>query len=342
MGLAGGCPRKLGAAVLELRADGATRSVGVLTSLRLALTSRATAGSSYCSAGIDVSAGQLSRAEIRRLASALAQLGIRRVRLSGAEPRQRPDLLGIVADLCATPGVEEVALTTGGELLDVLALPLRRAGLSRLAIRLDTFRPDRLRDLAGRSAALWRILRGFDAAADAGFPCLSAMTVVLRGKNDDELGELVRYAWRRNATARLVEARPSERARAVSTAAMRGLLLAQGVRLRDEEGGWGPCRRASGEAEDPAGACAGFVELVSLPEPTARPCGRCDRIRIGPDGALRPCAGGRREVPLRDLLQRDPPNVIRIRARLKAAMRPAARLDVRRRDAEPNAPPLSP
>ena len=309
-----------------------------LRSMRLALTSRGGVGSGYCAAGTDAPAGLLSRAEIARLAAALAQLGIRRVRVTGAEPRQRSDLPGIIADLRATPGVEEVALVTSGDLLDVLAPSLRRAGLSRLAIRLDTLRPDRLHALAGRSAELWRILRGFDAAAALGFPGLTAVTVVLRGRNDDELGALVRYAWRRSATARLVEARPSERATPVSAAEMRELLLAQGVRLRGVEGGWDARRGAAGESEDAAGTCAGILELVSRPDPAARPCARCHRIRIAPDGALRACVGGRREVPLRDLLQRDPPNLARIRARVAAAIAPAPRA---RRRPEP-APPLSP
>ncbi|HEU4383648.1 MAG TPA: radical SAM protein [Anaeromyxobacteraceae bacterium] len=310
--------------------------LGALTTLRLALTSRAAAGASYCAAGTDAPAGQLSREEIRRLAAAVAQLGFRRIRLT-AEPRQRSDLTGIVADLLAIPGVEEVGLSTSGDLLDALAPSLRSAGLSRLAVRLDTLQSGKLAELAGRSAALWRILRGFDAAAAAGFPRLSAVTVVRRGRNDDELGALVRYAWRRRATARLIEARPSARATPVSAAEMREALLAQGVRLRDEEGGWGPRRHASGESEDEAGACAGAMELVSLPDPAAPPCPRCNRIRIGPDGAVRPCAGGRREVPLRDLLQRDPPSSVRIRARLVVATSPA-----RRRRQGPTASPPSP
>ncbi|HEU4383655.1 MAG TPA: GTP 3',8-cyclase MoaA [Anaeromyxobacteraceae bacterium] len=288
-----------------------------ITYLRLSLTARCNFRCSYCTSGLEAPGGQLSAAEIRRAVSALAALGIRRVRLTGGEPTLRQDLVSIVESVRDTPGIEEVALTTNGQRLAGVAASLRRAGLSRVNVSVDTLDGNRLHRLSGRAASLARVLSGFEAAASAGFDSLKMNTVVMRGVNDDELAALARYAWSLGATPRFIELMPFGPGSPVPVSQMKVLLAAQGIPLQpDATRGWGPAHYMHGESA--AGRGAGLVGFIGAMSEGF--CATCNRIRLGPNGALRPCLGGRAEVPLRDLLQRDLVDVAAVEARVAAAL----------------------
>jgi len=275
-----------------------------ITYLRLSLTDRCNLRCSYCNpAGPGRSRGiPLSREEIRRLATVLAPLGIRRVRLTGGEPTLRRDLPSIVADLAGIAGIEEVALTTNGLLLEEQAALLRAAGLARLNVSLDTLDPSRLQRLSGAAADLPRLLRGLGAAAAAGFRSLKFNTVVLRGENDGELGELARFAWRHGAIARFIELMPFGAGTPVPVAEMQSLLESQGIHLEpDSTRGWGPARHMRGTGEEAGRPVRGLVGFIGAL--TENFCDGCNRVRVGADGTLRACLGGRDEVALADLLR---------------------------------------
>jgi len=279
--------------------DGRGRAVSYL---RLSLTARCNFACSYCSPSPDAAADQLSRADAARLVRVFAALGVNRVRLTGGEPTLRRDLPDVARDVARTPGVSEVALTTNGHRLEAQAAELRAAGVSRLNVSLDTLDPDRLMALSGRAADLGRILRGIAAAARTGFAALKLNVVVVRGVNDGELGALARFAWRHGATPRFIELMPFGSGEPVATAEVKRLLEAQGVRLApDATRGWGPAYHMRGQAGDGAGAVGGLVGFIGAM--TENFCDGCNRVRVGPDGALRPCLGGRDRVPLLDLLR---------------------------------------
>jgi cyclic pyranopterin phosphate synthase len=287
--------------------------------LRLSLTDRCNFRCSYCSpAGPDRPDAALSREDVSRLVAVFARLGIRRVRLTGGEPTLRRDLLDVVRDVAATPGIEEIALTTNGHLLSTLAGPLREAGVSRLNVSLDTLDAAGLRRLSGPAASLERIVRGIEAAARAGFAALKLNVVVVRGVNDGELGELVRFAWRAGATPRFIELMPFGRGEPVPTAEVKALLSAQGVRLApDASRGWGPAYHMRGESEDagrPARGLVGFIGAM-----TESFCDGCNRLRVAADGSLRACLGGRERVPLLPLLRAGAPDE-EIGARVREAL----------------------
>ncbi|HEU4382050.1 MAG TPA: GTP 3',8-cyclase MoaA [Anaeromyxobacteraceae bacterium] len=269
-----------------------------ITYLRLSLTDRCNFHCSYCAPAAREGRGPLmSREEIRRLVAIFARLGIRRVRLTGGEPTLRRDLLGVVSDVRATPGIEEVALTTNGHLLQDLARPLAQAGVSRLNVSLDTLDPARLRRLAGPKATLERITRGLLEASHAGFASLKTNAVVVRGENHDELGDLARFAWRHGATARFIELMPFGPGEPVPVAEMLSLLEAQGVRLApDQTRGWGPARHMRGESEAGGEGLSGLVGFIGAM--TENFCESCNRVRVGADGSLRACLGGRERVAL--------------------------------------------
>ncbi len=267
----------------------------VIAYLRLSLTDRCNFRCSYCSVS-DYEDGDrvLSRAEIRRVLAAFAGLGVRRVRLTGGEPTLRREVVGIVADARATPGIEEVALTTNGHRLRELAVPLRDAGLLALNVSLDTLREETLLRVSGRGARLHEVLDGIDAAAAAGFGSLKLNAVVMGGVNDGELGELVRHAWSRGATPRFIELMPFGDGVPVPTARVKQLLAAQGVPLApDPKRGWGPAHYMRG-----AGGLVGFIGAI-----TENFCEGCNRARLTADGGFQACLGGSERVNLRDLVR---------------------------------------
>jgi len=267
--------------------------------LRLSLTDRCNFRCDYCSpANHENPDHLLTRGEIARLADVFARLGVRRIRLTGGEPTLRRDLVDVVRDLRATPGIEEVALTTNGHRLAELSRPLREAGLASLNVSLDTLDRDRLLRLSGRGAFLADVLEGIDAASAAGFPHLKINTVAVGGVNEDELGRLVHYAWDRGASPRFIELMPFGNGVPVPTARVKEILREQGLRLApDEKRGWGPAHYLREEGSDPP-RFVGFIGAL-----TENFCDRCNRARIAADGGFQACLGGDSRYNLRDLLR---------------------------------------
>jgi cyclic pyranopterin phosphate synthase len=287
--------------------------------LRLSLTDRCNFQCSYCApAGPEACDDLLARRDLARLVGIFARLGIRRVRLTGGEPTLRGDLLEIVRDVRATPGIEEIALTTNGHLLAALARPLREAGVSRLNVSLDTLDPERLHAISGRAATLERIVSGIGAAAASGFDSMKANVVVVAGVNDGELGDLARFAWRHGATPRFIELMPFGPGRPVPTAEVKVRLGAQRVALApDATRGWGPAYHMRGSSTDGGRPVSGLVGFIGAM--TENFCDGCNRVRVGADGSLRACLGGRDRVPLRDLLAAGTPEA-EIAAQIRAAL----------------------
>ncbi len=304
------------AAALAPLADAQGRRISYL---RLSLTDRCNFQCSYCApAGAEACDDLLARPDLARLVRIFAALGVRRVRLTGGEPTLRRDLLDVARDVRATPGIEEIALTTNGHLLAALARPLREAGVSRLNVSLDTLDPDRLHALSGRAATLGRILDGIAAAAAAGFTAVKLNVVVVAGVNDGELGDLVRFAWRHGATPRFIELMPFGPGRPVPTAEVKRRLEAQGVALApDATRGWGPAYHMAGSSTDGGRPVSGLVGFIGAM--TENFCEGCNRVRVSADGSLRACLGGRDRVPLRDLLAAGLPDA-EIAGRIRAAL----------------------
>jgi len=271
--------------------------------LRLSLTDRCNFRCSYCSpAAPERHEDPLTRPEVARLARIFGGLGIRRVRLTGGEPTLRRDLLEVVGEVKAAPGIEEIALTTNGHLLSRLAVPLREAGVTRLNVSLDTLQAAKLRRIAGPAATLERIVEGIEAAHAAGYASVKLNVVVVRGENEDELGDLARFAWRLGATARFIELMPFGPGAPVPTAEVKRLLAAQGVRLEpDTSRGWGPAHHMRGTSLVGGRETSGLVGFIGAM--TESFCDSCNRVRVGADGALRACLGGRARVGLRELLR---------------------------------------
>src|SRR5687767_3385380 len=133
----------------------------------------------------------LSYEEIAAVVQQLAPLGLRRLRITGGEPTIRPDLDRLIAMLRAVPGVEDISLSTNGVRLAELVKGFRAAGLDRVNISVDSLRPDRIRKISRRNVD-FDPLAAASAAETAGLAPIKINVVVMRGNNDDEIGDLAR------------------------------------------------------------------------------------------------------------------------------------------------------
>jgi cyclic pyranopterin phosphate synthase len=254
--------------------------------LRLAVTGRCNLCCVYCrpegashgAPGADPGVGAL-----RLLVECAAAEGVRKVRLTGGEPLLRADLEELVRAVSTVPGIDETVMTTNGLGLAARACGLRDAGLQRVNVSLDTLRPERMARMAGRDA-VEEVLAGIRRAARV-FPLVKTNTVVLRGWNDDELCELVRFAAEAGARARFIEYYPT-----LSAPSLAGLSAAEiRARLEAEFGALEPLPGDEGAVETlfrvpGPGATVGLIASAGEP-----PCERCAKLRVSPDGQLLPC-----------------------------------------------------
>jgi cyclic pyranopterin phosphate synthase len=275
-----------------------------LRSLRISVTDRCNLRCQYCMPEADYAwlprESILDFEEIATLTDAFASLGVDRVRLTGGEPLLRRDLPELVALLAARPAIRDLALTTNGVLLAQHARALRAAGLHRITISLDTLQPDRFQAIS-RFDELPAVLAGIDAAAAAGFDSLKIDTVVMRGRNDDELTALVEFGRSRHAEVRFIEYMDVGGATNWSPEAVvsRQEILA---RLTER---FGPIEPMAGRDSAPAerfrladGTTFGIIGSTTEPF-----CAACDRSRLTADGLWLLCLYARGGLDLRHPLR---------------------------------------
>jgi len=235
----------------------------------------------------------LSYEEIRIIVQAAAELGINKIRLTGGEPLVRAELPKLVKMLSRTEGIQELSLTTNGTLLKNYALELRQAGLSRINLSLDTLKPDRFRYIT-RLGSLKDVLEGISAAKKAGFDPVKINAVVMQGINDDEILDFARMTCEEGCHVRFIELMPFK--------GMAEFVPSVEVRQRiNLLGKLEPCPSITGNGPARYYRLAGAKGTVGFISPLTETsfCSRCNRIRLTPDGRLRPCLLGEDEIDLR-------------------------------------------
>lgn len=233
--------------------------------------------------------------ELTRVTRIFTGLGVRHVRLTGGEPLLRAQVADLAARLAGVPGIGDLAMTTNGVLLAPAAARLRDAGITRLTVSLDTLRRDRFEALTRRDH-LNDVLSGIDAAS-AAFGHVKLDTVLLRGTNDDEIEDLVRFAGARGAEIRFIEymdvpgATHWRTSRVVSRAEI----------LERLERAYGPVAPLPPDGPAPAERFAlPTGQVVGIIASTTTPfCATCDRIRLTADGHLFFCLYATRGLDLR-------------------------------------------
>jgi cyclic pyranopterin phosphate synthase len=235
--------------------------------------------------------------EIQTVVDLFGEIGVDRVRLTGGEPLLRRNLPDLIAGLARKPWLRDLALTTNGVLLADAAADLRKAGLHRVTVSLDTLRRDRFVRLA-RMDALPQVLAGIDAARRAGFSGLKLDAVITRGDNDDELIDLVEFAREAAAEVRFIEYMDVGGATAWRADAVvsRAEML---ERLTDRYGEIVPVAADSPSAPAdrfrlPDGLTFGIIASTTQPF-----CRTCDRARLTADGVLLLCLYAQHGTDLR-------------------------------------------
>lgn len=262
-----------------------------LTDLRISLTDRCNMRCVYCmpAEGIDFRPPEelLSDDELLLLVRVAAELGVRKIRLTGGEPTVRPHLVHLVGKIHATAGIEDIALTTNGLLLDRLAAPLARAGLQRVNVSLDTLDPTKFAAIT-RGGRVEQVTAGIAAAEAAGLLPIKINAVVVRGFNEDDVVNLAALTLDRPWDVRFIEMMPFS---TVGDFAEAGVVKSEET-MAKIEAALGPLAPVDLTGDDPArtyrfpGAPGrlGFISTVSNPF-----CAKCGRLRLTADGRLRLC-----------------------------------------------------
>ena len=211
-----------------------------------------------------------------------------------------------MAQLRAVPEIEDIALSTNGVRLAALAAGLRSAGLDRVNMSVDSLRPDRIRAIARRDLGFDPVAAAL-AAERAGLEPIKMNVVVIRGVNDDEVGEIARLTLDHPWHVRFIELMPVGDMRALTWdhVVPSDEVLARASDAVGGAGGLTPCAgpaRGNGPAAYyRAAAAAGTVGVITPMTHTY--CGSCNRVRLTADGRLRTCLFGDHEVNLRDPLR---------------------------------------
>ena len=279
--------------------------------LRISVTDRCDLRCVYCmpEAGVPLvpMAGMLTYEEIAAVARAAMAAGVRRFRLTGGEPLARRGVAALVR-LLARLGPDDLALTTNGLGLAGFAAELKAAGLGRVTVSLDTLRPDRFEKIT-RRAGLERVFAGIAAARAAGLEPIKINTVVIRGLNDDEIPDFVRFAREERVEVRFIELMPTSglNPECKELGSWRPALFVNGeeVRARVEEA-FGPLVPAPGAAGVAAVYLLGGATRIGFITPLSEPfCRGCERLRLGPDGRLRVCLFDRAGTDLRRAIREE-------------------------------------
>lgn len=275
-------------------------------SLRISVTDRCNIRCFYCMPNEAVQFKPrdelLTFEEICRVVHVAAGLGVNRLRITGGEPLVRADLPGLISRLTRIRGIQDVALTTNGVLLEDQAEALRQAGLSRLNISLDGMQEETFQRIARRSG-LQRVLDGIFAARQVGFDKIKLNAVAIKGITEAEILPLARFARTNDFELRFIEFMPLDAEQRWETGQV---LNGESIRetLEAEFGELLPAPRL--DPSQPAmdyqfgdgKGRIGFINPVSQPF-----CSACNRLRITAEGQLRNCLFSTEEWDARRLMR---------------------------------------
>jgi GTP 3',8-cyclase len=272
--------------------------------LRLSVTDRCNLRCVYCMpvegvlscAHIEI----LRYEEIIRIVTIAASLGVRKIRITGGEPLTRKNIIFLISRLKKIHGIEDLSMTTNGILLEKYARLLAEAGLDRVNVSVDSFIPERYKKITG-SGDLEVVLRGIEAARDAGLKPLKINMVPVRGMNEDEIKDFAKMTLSSDYHVRFIECMPTGSAgfwspdKYITTDEIKKIVetIAPLSPVRVRKNGPSKYYRLEG-----AKGVIGFISAL-----THHFCEDCNRIRLTADGKIRPCLFSETEIDLRSSLR---------------------------------------
>jgi cyclic pyranopterin phosphate synthase len=248
--------------------------------------------------------------EITRLVRVASELGVRKIRVTGGEPLVRRDVLTLFQQLGELPKIADIGVSTNGSLLskavgtgETVAKSLVRSGVRTANISLDTLNRELYRAITGRDL-LSRTLDGIAAAKAAGFALIKLNTVLMRGRNEEDLADLVRFAAAENLLLRFIELMPVTLTDVLTDENFLPIAEAK----RRLEGEFGPLIpepefRTNGPASyfcfKESRQRVGFIGAMT----NLHFCESCNKLRLTCDGKLRPCLGSHLEFDIKTPLR---------------------------------------
>ena len=284
--------------------DGFGRSIEYL---RLSVTDRCDFRCVYCMAEEMTFLPRqqvLTLEEIERVARLFVANGVKKIRLTGGEPLVRQGIVALCEKIAALPGLRELVMTSNGSQLGKLARPLADAGVKRMNISLDSLNADKFRAIT-RTGDLSQVLAGIEASSNAGFARVKINTVVMQGRNADEVVDLLDFAVNRGLDISFIEEMPLGE---VGRSRGESFCSSDWVRERVSE------RYSLVDSAEQSGGPARYVRLKDFPDSrigfisphSHNFCSTCNRVRLTAEGRLLLCLGHENSIDMRALLRRYP------------------------------------
>lgn len=277
--------------------------------MRISVTDRCNLRCQYCMPedGVE-SLGHdkiLSFENIEKVVKVAAGLGIDKIRLTGGEPLVRKGVVGLAERISNVQGIESLTLTTNAILLPQFAEDLKKAGVQRVNVSLDTLNHTKYAKIT-RGGELDMALDGINAAVKAGLTPLKINVVMMKGFNDDEIMDFVQLTYQHPFEIRFIELMPI--GNAVTTDVGEGIITAE--ELKSKLPALKPLNKSDGVAEifkyPGAIGTLGFITPMS-----SHFCQNCNKIRMTADGKLKPCLHSNHEIDLNEALRSNDDGLLR-------------------------------
>ncbi len=282
-----------------------------LLNARLAVTLRCNYRCFFChSEGIESGTKELTPSEWGLIATALRLAGVESFKFTGGEPLVRDDIVDIVKEVSNCGKPRDLSMTTNGYYLEELAGLLRDAGLDRLNISLHSLKENVYRNITG-CGDLSKVIKGIYEALNYDYRKIKLNVVVIKGVNDGEVWDIIDFAARHGLHVQLIELHPVGRGK------------------HDFEKHHSTLDNIVKEIEEVSSKIVVRGELHNRPiyylptgitvevvKPVLNPlfCAACSRIRVAPDGALKPCLSGNISISVIDIIKSDMDEDSKIRA----------------------------
>jgi cyclic pyranopterin phosphate synthase len=289
--------------------------------LRISITDRCDFRCVYCMAE-DMTflprAQILTLEEIATLAKAFAELGVKKIRITGGEPLVRKGALELLQTLGQIESLHELVITTNGSQLETMATGLKAAGVKRINISLDTLDADKFKAIT-RTGDLQQVLRGIEAVNAVGFERVKINAVILKDRNHLEVCDLVQYAVDKGIDISFIEEMPlgvvakHDRSEAYYSSALIKQDLANTFSLvasTEKTGGPSNYFKVAGTQTR-----VGFISPHS-----DNFCSTCNRVRLTVEGRLLLCLGNEHSVDLKAVLRANPGNMAILKQAIVEAM----------------------
>lgn len=266
--------------------------------LRISVTDRCNLRCIYCMPNLGITHKEpheiLTYEEILMIVKVATSCGINKVRVTGGEPLIRKNIIYLINALTKIKNINDISLTTNGILLDVYAKDLKRAGLKRINIGLDSLDRKKYNLITGKDA-LNRVLEGINKALKMGFNPIKINVVVMKGINDDEVIEFARLTLKEPYHVRFIELMPigenclEMKDKFISNDEVR--IYCQSLGELQEEKNLSNSNVSSSYRFKNAKGVISFISPISKPF-----CFKCSRLRLTSDGKLRLCLDSETEI----------------------------------------------